>query len=164
LAKAILVQTIVLEARNSKLSNFGAKRVNFNVNIPELNNGSSNANDITNYGSSCELKQRGAIFRLTYAFNNKYLFEASGRYDGHFVFAPGERYQLFPAFSRRMAHFREKFMRNISWLDNLKIRGSYGESGALPYDANGNLLPFQYLSAYSLIGNSGIFEGRCRRE
>ncbi len=151
--------TIVLEARNSKFANFGAKRVNFNVNIPELNNGSSNANDITNYGSSSELKQRGAIFRLTYAFDNRYLFEASGRYDGHFVFAPGKRYQLFPAFSAGWRISEEKFMQNISWLDNLKVRGSYGESGALPYDANGNLLPFQYLSAYSLIGNSGIFNG-----
>jgi TonB-linked SusC/RagA family outer membrane protein len=152
--------TIVLEARNSKFSNFGAKRVNFNVNIPELNNGSSNANDITNYGSSSQLKQRGAIFRLTYAFDSKYLFEASGRYDGHYVFAPGKRYQLFPAFSAGWRVSEEKFMQNISWLDNLKIRGSYGESGALPYDASGNnLLPFQYLSAYSLIGNSGIFNG-----
>ena len=157
--KSDIGATVVLEVRNTKLSNFGAKRVNFNVNIPELNNGSSNANDITNYGSSSELKQRGAIFRLTYAFDNKYLFEASGRYDGHFVFAPGKRYQLFPAFSAGWRISEEKFMQNIFWLDNLKIRGSYGESGALPYDASGNLLPFQYLSAYSLIGNSGIFNG-----
>ena len=157
--KSNIGATIVLEVRNSKFENFGAKRVNFNVNIPELNNGSSSANDITNYGSSSQLKQRGAIFRLTYAFDNKYLFEASGRYDGHFVFAPGQRYQLFPAFSAGWRVSEEKFMQNISWLDNLKIRGSYGESGALPYDASGNLLPFQYLSAYSLIGNSGIFNG-----
>ncbi|MEO8414809.1 MAG: TonB-dependent receptor [Ginsengibacter sp.] len=155
--KSNIGATIVLEARNSSFSNFGAKRVNFNVNIPELNNGSSNANDISNYGSSGGLKQRGAIFRLTYAFDNRYLFEASGRYDGHFVFAPGQRYQLFPAFSAGWRVSEEKFMQNISWLDNLKIRGSYGESGALPYDASGNLLPFQYLSAYSLIGTSGVF-------
>ena len=157
--KSNIGATVVLEVRNSKFSNFGAKRVNFNVNIPELNNGSSNANDITNYGSSSQQKQRGAIFRLTYAYDSKYLFEASGRYDGHFVFAPGKRYQLFPAFSAGWRISEEKFMQNISWLDNLKIRGSYGESGALPYDASGNLLPFQYLSAYSLIGNSGIFNG-----
>lgn len=157
--KSNIGATVVLEVRNSKLSNFGAKRVNFNVNIPELNNGSSNANDITNYGSSSELKQRGAIFRLTYGFDDKYLLEASGRYDGHFVFAPGKRYQLFPAFSAGWRISEEKFMQGIPWLDNLKIRGSYGESGALPYDGNGNLLPFQYLSAYSLIGTSGIFNG-----
>jgi TonB-linked SusC/RagA family outer membrane protein len=157
--KSNIGATVVLEVRNSKFSNFGAKRVNFNVNIPELNNGSSNANDISNYGSSSALKQRGAIFRLTYAFDNRYLFEASGRYDGHFVFAPKKRYQLFPAFSAGWRVSQEKFMQNISWLDNLKIRGSYGESGALPYDANGNLLPFQYLSAYSLIGTSGVFNG-----
>ncbi len=158
--KSNIGATVVLEIRNSKYSNFGAKRVNFNVNTPELSNGSSNANDITNYGTSGELKQRGAIFRLTYGFDNKYLFEASGRYDGHYVFAPGQRYQLFPAFSAGWRVSEEKFMQNISWLDNLKIRGSYGESGALPYDPSGSyLLPFQYLSAYSLVGNSGIFDG-----
>lgn len=151
--------TLVLEARNSKFTNVGAQRVNYNVSIPELNNGSSSASDISNSGSSSEIKQRGMIFRLTYAFDNKYLFEASGRYDGHFVFAPGKRYQLFPAFSAGWRISEEKFMQNISWLDNLKIRGSYGESGALPYDANGNLLPFQYLSAYALLGNSAVFEG-----
>lgn len=150
--------TLVLESRNSKFSNFGAKRVNFNVNIPELSNGSSNANDISNYGSSGQLKQRGMIFRLTYAFDNKYLFEASGRYDGHYVFAPGERYQLFPAFSAGWRVSEEDFMKSVSWLDNLKIRGSYGESGALPY-INNELAPFQYLSAYSLIGNSAVFDG-----
>jgi TonB-linked SusC/RagA family outer membrane protein len=150
--------TMVLEVRDTKFSNFGAKRVNFNVGIPELNNGSSNANDISNYGSSSEYKQRGMIFRVTYAYDNKYLLEASGRYDGHFVFAPGKRYQLFPAFSAGWRISEEKFMQNISWLDNLKIRGSYGESGALPY-IDGVLAPFQYLSAYALLGNSAVFDG-----
>ncbi|MEO5995804.1 MAG: TonB-dependent receptor [Chitinophagaceae bacterium] len=148
----------VFEIRNSKFSNFGAKRVNFNVNIPELNNGSSNANDISNYGASSETKQRGTVFRVTYAFDSKYLIEASGRYDGHFAFAPGNRYQLFPAVSAGWRVSEEKFMQKISWLDNLKIRGSYGESGALPYIGS-VLAPFQYLSAYSLIGNSTVFNG-----
>ena len=149
---------LVLESRDIKYSNFGAKRVNYNVNIPELNNGSSSANDISNYGSSSEYKQRGMIFRVTYAYDGKYLFEASGRYDGNYVFAPGKRYQLFPAFSAGWRISQEKFMQHISWLDNLKIRGSYGESGALPY-ISGVLAPFQYLSAYALLGNSAIFNG-----
>ncbi|MBZ4191963.1 SusC/RagA family TonB-linked outer membrane protein [Niabella beijingensis] len=148
--------TLVLEARNAKFTNVGAQRVNYNVPIPELNNGSSNANDISNSGMSSETKQRGMIFRATYAYDNKYLFEASGRYDGHFVFAPGQRYQLFPAFSAGWRLSEEGFMKGITWLDNLKIRGSYGESGALPYIGT-ELAPFQYLSAYQLLGNNAVF-------
>ncbi|MCC6290446.1 MAG: TonB-dependent receptor [Chitinophagaceae bacterium] len=150
--------TLVLESRNTKATSFAAGRVNYNVSIPELNNGSSNANDLSNSGSSSELKQRGMIFRLTYAYDAQYLFEASGRYDGHYVFAPGKRYQLFPAFSAGWRISEEKFMQRFTWLDNLKIRGSYGESGALPY-IGGVLAPFQYLSAFSLLGNNAIFGG-----
>lgn len=150
--------TLVLESRNTKSTSFGAGRVNYNVGIPELNNGSSNANDLSNSGSSGELKQRGMIFRLTYAYAGKYMFEASGRYDGHYVFAPGQRYQLFPAFSAGWRVSEEKFMENVAWLDNLKIRGSYGESGALPY-IGGVLAPFQYLSAFSLLSNNAVFGG-----
>lgn len=150
--------TLVLESRNTKSSGFSAGRVNYNVGIPELNNGSSNANDLSNSGSSSELKQRGMIFRLTYAYDGKYLLEASGRYDGHYVFAPGKRYQLFPAFSAGWRVSEEKFLESASWLDNLKIRGSYGESGALPY-IGGVLAPFQYLSAFSLLSNNAVFGG-----
>lgn len=154
--KSALGATLVLEARNAKYSSFSAGRVNYNVGIPELDNGSSNANDLSNNGTSSELKQRGMIFRLTYAYDNKYLLEASGRYDGHYVFAPGERYALFPAFSAGWRLSEEKFMQSFLWLDNLKIRGSYGESGALPYISD-KLAPFQYLSAYSLLGNNAVF-------
>lgn len=148
--------TLVLESRNTRSTSFAAGRVNYNVGIPELSNGSSNANDLSNSGSSSELKQRGMIFRLTYAYDGKYMVEASGRYDGHYVFAPGQRYQLFPAFSAGWRVSEEKFMENVSWLDNLKIRGSYGESGALPY-IGGVLAPFQYLSAFSLLSNNAVF-------
>lgn len=156
--KSDLGATLVLEARNTKYADLSAGRVNYNVDIPELGNGSSNANDLSNGGSSSQLKQRGMIFRLTYAYDNKYLLEASGRYDGHYVFAPGKRYQLFPAFSAGWRVSEEKFMHAFSWLDNLKIRGSYGESGALPYISN-VLAPFQYLSAFSLLGNNAVFGG-----
>ncbi|MGN6437171.1 MAG: SusC/RagA family TonB-linked outer membrane protein [Agriterribacter sp.] len=149
---------VVLEARNSKFTNLGASRSNYNVNVPELNNGSFNATDISNSGFSGEAKQQSAIMRVTYAFNNKYLFEASGRYDGHYAFGPGNRYGFFPAVSAGWRLSEEQFMQQISWVDNLKLRGSYGESGALPY-IEGSLAAFQYLSAYSLYGNSAVING-----
>ncbi|WP_153799290.1 SusC/RagA family TonB-linked outer membrane protein [Foetidibacter luteolus] len=144
---------IVLEARNTKSSVFGASRSNFSVNVPELNNGSSNATDISNYGYSSEAKQRSALYRLSYGFGNKYLLEASGRYDGNYYFAPGKRFGFFPAFSAGWRLSEENFIKSITWISNLKLRASYGESGALAG------APFQYLSSYTLYGNAAIING-----
>lgn len=145
---------IVLETRNLKSTVFGAGRVNYNVNIPELNNGSSNATDISNYGYSSEAKQKSAVYRLTYAYNSKYLLEASGRYDGNYYFAPGKRFGFFPAFSAGYRVSEEDFFRkSFPWIKNFKLRASYGESGALAGS------PFQYLSSYTLYGNASVLNG-----
>lgn len=143
----------VLEARNTKYAVFSAQRTNYSVTVPELNNGSSSATDISNSGYSSETKQKSMVYRVSYGFNNKYLFEASGRYDGSYYFAPGKRFGFFPAFSAGWKISDENFLSNISWLNSLKIRGSYGESGALAG------APFQYLSSYTLWGNAAILGG-----
>ncbi|MCW3112888.1 MAG: SusC/RagA family TonB-linked outer membrane protein [Segetibacter sp.] len=145
---------VVLETRNTKSSIFGAGRVNYNVTVPELNNGSSNSTDISNFGYSSEAKQKSAVYRVTYGYTGKYLFEASGRYDGNYFFAPGRRFGFFPAFSAGWRLSEEDFIKNsLPWISNLKIRGSYGESGAL----GGS--PFQYLNSYTLYGNASVLGG-----
>ncbi len=149
-----LTGLVVLEIRNTKSSIFGAGRVNYNVTVPELNNGSSNSTDISNYGYSAEAKQKSAVYRVTYGYNNKYLLEASGRYDGNYFFAPGHRFGFFPAFSAGWRLSEEDFIKNtFPWISNLKIRGSYGESGALAGS------PFQYLNSYTLYGNASVLNG-----
>lgn len=143
---------VLLESRNTKYSEFGASRNNYSVPIPELNNGSSSAQDKDNYGSSTERAQQSALYRLTYAFKSKYLFEASGRWDANSYFAPGHRWGFFPAVSAGWRVSEESFFKNnASWINNLKIRGSYGESGALPSE------PYQYLAAYNLYGGAAVF-------
>jgi len=146
--------TVVLERRNTKYSEFGAKRQNYNVLIPELNNGSSNSTDISNNGFSSETKQVSAIYRVSYNYAGKYLFEASGRYDGRYDFAPNHRLGFFPAFAAGWRISEEPFIKNnFDWINNLKIKGSWGESGALPGSA------FQYLTAFGLSGNSAVING-----
>jgi len=143
----------VLEARNTKSSVFSASRSNYSVTVPELNNGSSSSTDISNSGYSAEAKQKSMLYRINYAFAGKYLFETSGRYDGNYYFAPGKRFGFFPAFSAGWKISEEGFMKNISWINSLKLRGSYGQSGALAGS------PFQYLSSYTLYGNAAILNG-----
>ena len=143
----------LVEAEARNWFNLSASRVNYSQQIDELSAGSSDQADISNSGTSFASRQLGLVYRLTYDYDGKYLFETSGRYDGSYYFAPGHRYGFFPAVSVGWRLSEENFMKNIDWIDNLKIRGSYGETGALAG------APFQYLSSYNIYGPAAIFGG-----
>ncbi|WP_363437815.1 TonB-dependent receptor [Chitinophaga ginsengisegetis] len=140
---------LVAEARKNDSTGFSARRNNFAVNIDELGMGSSNKNDFDNNGSTITGSQLGFVYRLGYIYDHKYLFEAAGRYDGHYYFAPGKRWGYFPAFSAGWIISEENFMKDHpSPLTYLKLRGSWGKSGNLAGAA------FQYLNGYNLYGNA----------
>lgn len=67
--------------------------------------------------------------RITYDYKGKYLFSASMRADGSSYFAKGNKYGWFPSVSAGWRVSSEPFMERISWLSNLKLRGSYGATG-----------------------------------
>lgn len=151
--KSAITGLVVGEARNTKSLMFNAGRINYNLSIPELFAGGTGATDLSNSGGSTGSKQRSLVYRLTYGFDNKYLFEATGRYDGNYYFAPGKRFGFFPAFSAGWRISQESFMANVKWVDELKIRGSWGQSGNLAGS------PFQYQSGFTLYGTSAILNG-----
>ncbi|WP_208745781.1 TonB-dependent receptor [Pedobacter kyonggii] len=147
-----LTGLIVAESRNGISSNLNASRRGFSVNVDELNLGTSNRLNFDNGGSSATSSQLGYVYRLDYGYKGKYLIGATGRYDGHYYFAPGKRWAYFPAFSAGWRLSEESFIKNnLNWVDNLKLKGSWGKSGNLAGSA------FQYLSAYSLYGNAYAF-------
>lgn len=141
----------VVEERKWKRFNFSGRRNNFGVNIDELSLGSSNKNDYDNGGGSGTGSQVGYVYRASYAYDRRYLLEASGRYDGHYNFAPGHRWVYLPAFSLGWVISNEKFFEPVKFVDNLKIRGSWGKSA----NVTGN--DFQFLYAYILRGNAYSF-------
>ncbi len=142
---------LVAEARESKRDNFWTRRNNFAILIDEMDFGSSDKNDYDNGGASSTGSEIGYVYRVGYGYMDKYLLEASGRYDGHYYFAPGERWGYFPAFSAAWRISEEGFMADKENIDNLKLRGSWGQSGNLAGEA------FQYLAGYSLRGNAYAF-------
>ena len=143
---------LVAEARNHINNNFSARRDNFAVAIDELNMGSSNKNNFYNGGFSSTGSQAGFVYRLGYNYANKYLFEASGRYDGHYYFAPDDRWGYFPAFSLGWLLSEENFIKdNLDFVEYLKVRGSWGKSGNLAGTG------FQYLEGYNLFGDAYAF-------
>ena len=69
------------------------------------------------------------VFRTTYNFASKYFFEANGAYNGSEKFGSDYRFAFFPSVSAGWTLKNESFLRNISFLDNLKVRGSWGRIG-----------------------------------
>ena len=145
---------VVFEVKGNRGLSLGASRKNYSIIIDEISMGSSSQADMTTSGTSTVATQMGVVYRLNYDYSNKYLFEASGRYDGSYYFAPGMRFGFFPAFSIGWRLSEENFIKqNFDWINNLKIRGSYGESGALAGT------PFQYLSTYNAYGPAYVIGG-----
>lgn len=81
-------------------------------------------------GNYTEWAMRSYFGRVNLNWDDKYLLEANLRADGSSKFAPGHRWGYFPSVSAGWRISQEKFMRSLaSWLDNLKIRASYGSLG-----------------------------------
>jgi len=141
----------VAELRSNKQFDFRSRVNNFAVNIDELSLGSSNRNDFDLGGGSGTGSQVGYVYRASYAYDRRFLVEASGRYDGHYYFAPGKRWVYLPAFSLGWIISNEKFFSSVGFIDYLKVRGSWGKSGNLTSTG------FQYLNTYPLRGNAYAF-------
>lgn len=99
---------------------------------------------------------QGVVTRLTYNFDRKYFAEFNAAYNGSENFAPGYQYGFFPAFSAGWTLSNEKFMDKITWINNLKIRGSYGIVGN---DKLNNR--FLFLDNYS-VSTSGSYNSWTR--
>jgi len=93
---------------------------------------------------------------VTYSLLDRYLFTATGRRDGSSKFGPGDRIGNFGAVSAGWRVSSEKFMEKLVWLDDLKLRASYGSTGN---DAIGSGLYLGTLSSggfgnYDLAGTN----------
>ena len=92
------------------------------------------------------------VGRFNYGYKGKYLVELAGRYMGSFRYAPENRYGFYPTASVGWRISEEKFIKNnISWISNIKIRGSYGIAG-MPEG-----VPFQYVPGFT-VGSGGSYE------
>jgi TonB-dependent starch-binding outer membrane protein SusC len=79
--------------------------------------------------------------RLNYDFDNRGFFGFSIRKDGASGFAPRNKFAIFPAVSAAWRLSQEPFLQNVKWLDELKIRASFG------YTGNPNVKPFKYIQS-----------------
>jgi len=113
----------------------------------------SNTNGKPNgYGTSfTENKLLSYMGRVNYAYLNKYLITATGRWDGASVLAPGNKWDFFPSFSAAWKMQEEGFMKNFDFINEFKLRAGYGVTGNAavdPYITSGPLSrnPYVFLA------------------
>lgn len=112
----------------------------------------------SNEGNSWRSVLTSILGRVFYSYQNKYLFTATIRRDGSSKFGKNNRYGYFPSFSLGWNVAEEKFMENVHWLDQLKLRGGYGVLG------NQEIDNYQYSSTITTginypDGNGALLQG-----
>jgi TonB-linked SusC/RagA family outer membrane protein len=116
--------------------------------IEQIDAGSNDPDDKNNSGNASEGAYNNYLGRFNYEFQSKYLFEFSFRYNGTQNFPTSSRYGFFPAIQAGWRLSEEKFIQDaLPFVNNLKIRATYGELGNDRVDA------FQYLQLFSIGGN-----------
>lgn len=110
--------------------------------------------------------------RFNYDYLGRYLVEFNGRYDGSSKFLKENRWDFFWGLSAGWRISEEKFMKDVNWLTNLKLRASYAEvgnqngignyDGVQLYNLNSNNGPYIGTDLISTISTSGTFASKTR--
>ncbi len=101
-----------------------------------------------NGGGAYDRARLSYFGKVGYNYQQKYIAEFLWRYDGSYIFPPDHRFGFFPGVTAGWRVSEENFFKNgIHFIDNLKLRASWGQMGAEPY-FNGNLAEYQFLGTY----------------
>jgi TonB-linked SusC/RagA family outer membrane protein len=141
------------EQNSTTSNNLYAGRTNFASGaLEEIFAGSSDKQNQSNDGSSSMTGRENFFGRAQYGFMSRYNVQFQFRYDGSQNFPKGKRYGFFPGVSANWNISNEAFMKNVNFVDNLKLRASYGELG------NDKVGAYQYLTSYR-YGSNYVFNG-----
>jgi TonB-linked SusC/RagA family outer membrane protein len=89
-----------------------------------------------------ERKLASYMMRVNYSFNDRYLLTASARWDGSSVLAQGHKWDFFPSAALAWKMEQEGFIREVPWIQQLKLRLGYGITGSQaigPYQTMGSI-------------------------
>lgn len=116
------------EASQGESSSAGGWKNSFPVRVAEDMGLGTGEKDVR--GGKGRSRSLSQFARVNYAYDSKYLFEATIRRDGYDNFGPDNRFGLFPSLSLGWNIARESFIAdNVDWLSQLKLRGGWGKIG-----------------------------------
>ncbi|MEJ7684348.1 MAG: SusC/RagA family TonB-linked outer membrane protein [Segetibacter sp.] len=135
---------------------FGASASTGISNDPYLQVLDAQTQDRNNGGGAYKYVYASYVGRVTYNYDERYLLQASIRRDGSYRFAPDKRWGTFPSVGLGWRASNEKFFQNlnVSWISDLKFRGSWGQLGNERIQSN-----FPYLSQIAGTTNRGYVLG-----
>lgn len=136
--------------RNVGVDNFNGRR-EFSLDAVDQLYAGNALNQTVNSGNITPLATQSVAGRLNYDYQGKYLLEGSFSMMGSSKFAEGSRWGFFPGIQGGWRISEENFLKNrFSFLDNLKLRVSWGKMG------DEEAINFQHLTGYNYPGNSYI--------
>ncbi len=137
-----------------QIKELGGSRKQFPSNLLDvLDAGSGKAENLGNSGSIKEKAFLSHFGRFNYAYASRYLFEANVRFDQSSQFPKDNRLGIFPSFSGAWRISEESFMKDVDWLTNLKLRGSWGTLGNVS-----NVGYYDYMDVLA-IGSDYVMNG-----
>jgi TonB-linked SusC/RagA family outer membrane protein len=115
----------------------------------------TNANVIGNNGipTPYQLAIFSLFGRVDYNYKQKYYLSGTFRRDGSSVFVPEQRYGNFPSVTAGWRISQESFMKGVSWLNELKIRGGWGKLGSIS-----NINPTNAYTLYGQVINRSYYD------
>jgi len=148
------VKALLGYEQTSTYGNFvEAYRSNFpSTVLPQIFAGSSDPTQQSNNGSASQTARQSEFGRINYDYAGKYLAEFTMRRDGSPNFPSNKRWGYFPSASAGWRLSEEGFMKKYTFINELKLRGSYGIMG------NDLVSAFQYLTTYG-YGNNYVIGG-----
>jgi len=152
-----LTALALFESINQDNDRFSAQGQGFDIYALDELNYANLANKNVVGGSSSQQRIAGFLGRINYDYNNKYIAEASLRYDGSYLFSglKGKRWAPFPAGSLGWRISEEDWFRNaVHFVNDLKLRGSIGLTSA----ASG-FPAYVYLNTLSYVSNAVVING-----
>jgi TonB-linked outer membrane protein, SusC/RagA family len=125
-------------------------------NLQFYNLGQSASSDITinpNYQGYTVWGLQSWMGRVMYSFDDRYMISVTGRADGSSRLAPGHQWHTYPAVSVGWNINKESFMKDITWINALKLRAGYGQTSnqaVSPYSTLGSLntTPYNFGTSY----------------
>ena len=108
---------------------FSGYKENFSILTPDYMWPDAGVGTAQSYGAGEGYSLVSFFGKLNYTYNDKYLLSLTVRRDGSSRFGKDNRYATFPSVSAGWRLSQEEFMKGIQWLDDLKIRASWGQTG-----------------------------------
>lgn len=118
-----------LEINREDNIDFSGKRYDFATLSTDYMWPSAGVGEAEAYGSGGGFVLISYFGKMNYSYDDKYMASLTLRHDGSSRFGKNSRYGTFPSVSAGWRMNQENFMKNIAWIDNLKLRASWGQTG-----------------------------------